>query len=93
MLEEAGGKPAFVFIQDYHFGLLPRMLKTQTPNLNVAQFWHIPWPNRETFRAFPWKEELLDGMLGNDLLGFHLRYHCANFLDTVGTARRSQSGS
>jgi trehalose 6-phosphate synthase len=49
----------------------------------VAQFWHIPWPNSETFRAFPWKEELLDGMLGNDLLGFHLRHHCANFLDTV----------
>ena len=49
----------------------------------VAQFWHIPWPNPETFRAFPWKEELLDGLLGNDLLGFHLRYHCQNFLDTV----------
>jgi len=83
VLEETQGKPAFVFIQDYHFGLLPRMLKTQAPNLNVAQFWHIPWPNRETFRTFPWKEELLDGMLGNDLLGFHLRYHCSNFLDTV----------
>ena len=83
VLEEADGKPAFVFIQDYHFGLLPRMLKTQAPNLHVAQFWHIPWPNRETFRTFPWKEELLDGMLGNDLLGFHLRYHCVNFLDTV----------
>jgi trehalose 6-phosphate synthase len=83
VLEEVGGKPAFVFIQDYHLGLLPRMLKTANPNLNVAQFWHIPWPNRETFRAFPWKEELLDGMLGNDLLGFHLRYHCGNFLDTV----------
>ena len=59
------------------------MLKMQNPSLHVAQFWHIPWPNRETFRAFPWKEELLDGMLGNDLLGFHLRNHCANFLDTV----------
>jgi alpha,alpha-trehalose-phosphate synthase [UDP-forming] len=83
VLEEVEGKPAFVFIQDYHFALLPRMLKLQNPNLSVAQFWHIPWPNRETFRAFPWKEELLDGMLGNDLLGFHLRYHCFNFLDTV----------
>jgi trehalose-6-phosphate synthase len=83
VLEETDGQPAFVFIQDYHFGLLPRMLKTRAPNLLVAQFWHIPWPNRETFRAFPWKDELLDGMLGNDLLGFHLRYHCANFLATV----------
>lgn len=83
VLEEAAGEPAFVFIQDYHFGLLPRMLKNDAPNLLIAQFWHIPWPNRETLRAFPWNEELLDGMLGNDLLGFHLRYHCANFLDAV----------
>jgi trehalose 6-phosphate synthase len=50
--------------------------------LKIAHFWHGPWPNRETFRVFPWKEELLDGLLGNDLLGFHLRYHCQNFLDT-----------
>jgi trehalose 6-phosphate synthase len=83
VLEEAGGEPAFVFIQDYHFGLLPRMLKQRNPGLVIAQFWHIPWPNRETFRAFPWKEELLDGMLGNDVLGFHLRYHCLNFLETI----------
>ena len=83
VLEEADGKPALVFIQDYHFGLLPRMLKDRNPNLTIAQFWHIPWPNRETFRTFPWREELLDGLLGNDLLGFHLGYHCANFLETV----------
>lgn len=83
VLEEANGEPAFVFIQDYHFGLLPRLLKERNPNLIVAQFWHIPWPNREIFRTFPWKEELLDGLLGNDLLGFHLRYHCSNFLETI----------
>jgi len=83
VVEEAGDQPTFVFIQDYHFALLPRLLKQRNPNLIVAQFWHIPWPNRETFRVFPWKEELLDGLLGNDLIGFHLRYHCQNFLDTV----------
>jgi trehalose 6-phosphate synthase len=83
ILQEAGGRPALVFIQDYHLALLPRILKRRNPRLTVAQFWHIPWPNRETFRAFPWKEELLDGMLGNDLLGFHLQYHCANFLETI----------
>ncbi len=83
VLEEARGEPAFVFIQDYHFALLPRMLKNDAPNLLIGQFWHIPWPNRETLRVFPWKEELLDGMLGNDLLGFHLRYHCANFMSAV----------
>jgi trehalose 6-phosphate synthase len=83
VLEEADDVPTFVFIQDYHFGLLPRAVKERKPNLIVAQFWHIPWPNPEVFQAFPWKEELLDGLLGNDLLGFHLRYHCKNFLDTV----------
>ncbi len=83
VLEEAGDAPAFVFIQDFHFALLPRMLKERNPNLIIAQFWHIPWPNPEILRGFPWKEELLDGLLGNDLLGFHLRFHCQNFLDTV----------
>lgn len=83
VLEEADGQPAIVFIQDYHLALLPAMLKKRNSKLITAQFWHIPWPNRETFRVFPWKEELLDGMLGNDVLGFHLRYHCANFIETV----------
>jgi alpha,alpha-trehalose-phosphate synthase [UDP-forming] len=83
VLEEAGDRPTFVFIQDFHFGLLPRMLRNANANLIVAQFWHIPWPNREAFAPFPWGKELLDGLLGNDLLGFHLRSHCRNFLDTV----------
>src|SRR6516164_5146200 len=83
VLEEAGDQPAFVFVQDYHLGLLPRMLKEENANLIVAHFWHIPWPIPEVFQTFPWKEELLDGLLGNDLLGFHLRCHCQNFLDTA----------
>jgi trehalose 6-phosphate synthase len=86
VLEEAGDGPALVFIQDYHFAVMSRMLKERNPNLTVAQFWHIPWPNPEVFRSFPWKGELLDGILGNDLLGFHLRLHCQNFLDTVDSA-------
>ena len=83
VVQEAGDRPTIVFIQDYHFGLLPKYLKDRRDDLIVAQFWHIPWPNAETFRVFPWKEELLEGLLGNDLLGFHLRYHCQNFLETV----------
>ena len=83
VLEEADDSPAFVFIQDFHFALLPRILKENNPNLIIAHFWHIPWPNPEAFQTFPWKEELLEGLLGNDLLGFQLRYHCQNFLDTV----------
>jgi trehalose-6-phosphate synthase len=83
VLEEAGNSPAVVFIQDFHFGLLPKLIKERNPNLIVAQFWHIPWPNPEVFRGFPWKKELLEGLLGNDLIGFHLRLDCQNFLDTV----------
>lgn len=87
VLEEAGDSPALVFIQDYHFALLPRILKNLAGDrLIIAHFWHIPWPNRETFRAFPWREEILDGLLGNDLLGFQIRHHCQNFLDTVDRA-------
>jgi trehalose 6-phosphate synthase len=84
VLDEANGEPALVFIQDYHFGLLPRMLRRMGgENLLIAHFWHVPWPNREVFRAFPWAEELVDGLLGNDVMGFHIRYHCQNFRDTV----------
>src|SRR5690606_1089900 len=53
------------------------------PDLTIVMFWHIPWPNPEAFRIMPWGEELLDGLLGSDLLGFHIQYHCNNFLDTV----------
>ena len=83
VLEEIDDGPAVVFVQDYHFALLPRMLKDARSDLVVAQFWHIPWPNQEVFRICPWQEELLDGLLGNDLLSFHIQHHCNNFLDTV----------
>ena len=83
VLEEVGSTSGFVFIQDYHFALLPQMLKEDRPELIVAQFWHIPWPNPEAFRICPWGEEILAGLLGNDLLGFQIQYYCNNFLSTV----------
>ncbi len=83
ILDEVDDGPAIVFVQDYHFALLPRMLKDAREDLVVMQFWHIPWPNREVFRVCPWQNEILDGLLGNDLLAFHIQYHCNNFLDTV----------
>jgi trehalose 6-phosphate synthase len=83
ILDEIQDEPAVVWIQDYHFALLPRFLKEARPDLLIAQFWHIPWPNPEAFRICPWKHEILWGLLGNDLLGFHIRYHCDNFLATV----------
>ncbi len=86
VLKEVGNSRAFIFVQDYHLALLPRLLRDANPNLIVAQFWHIPWPNPEAFRVCPWQEDLLKGLLGNHLLGFHLRYHCNNFLGTVDRA-------
>jgi alpha,alpha-trehalose-phosphate synthase [UDP-forming] len=90
VLEEVGDEPAVVFVQDYHFALLPRMLKDARPDLVVLQFWHIPWPNREAFRVCPWQEQILDGLLGNDLLSFHIQYHCNNFLETVDRTLESK---
>jgi alpha,alpha-trehalose-phosphate synthase [UDP-forming] len=91
VLDEVGDREAFVFVQDYHLALLPRMIKDGNPSIKVAQFWHIPWPNPEAFRVCPWQEEILDGLLGNDLLGFHILYHCHNFLDTVDKTIEAKS--
>jgi trehalose 6-phosphate synthase len=83
VLEEIGSAPAIVFVQDYHFALLPRFIKDARPDVVVCHFWHIPWPNPEAFRVCPWSEQILHGLLGNDLLSFHIQYHCNNFLTTV----------
>ncbi len=82
-LEEAGSDPAVVLVQDYQMALAPRFLKEARPDLAVGIFWHIPWPNPEAFRICPWGPDLLRGLLGADLIGFHLQQHCNNFLDTV----------
>ncbi|MDE2238060.1 MAG: trehalose-6-phosphate synthase, partial [Elusimicrobia bacterium] len=84
VLDEIEGveNPA-VLAQDYHFALLPRMIKEKRPDARVALFWHIPWPNPESFGICPWQTELLYGMLGADLVGFHTQYYCNNFLETV----------
>jgi trehalose-6-phosphate synthase len=79
-----------VLIQDYHFALLPRMIKELRPDARIALFWHIPWPNPEAFGICPWQRELLYGMLGADLVGFHTQFHCNNFLDTVDRSLESR---
>jgi trehalose 6-phosphate synthase len=91
ILEELEGvdEPC-VLIQDYHFALLPRLLKEKRPDAKIAIFWHIPWPNPEAFGICPWQKELLYGMLGADLVGFHTQFHCNNFLDTVDRALESR---
>src|SRR5205085_7808821 len=91
VLEEmAETKNPVVLVQDYHFALLPSLIKRERPDARVAIFWHIPWPNPEAFGICPWQRELLDGLLGADLIGFHIQSHCDNFLETVNRALESR---
>ncbi len=83
VVKEAQRADPIVLIQDYHFALLPRMIAKRLPNATIVTFWHIPWPNPEAFAICPWRHELLDGLLGSSILGFHIQFHCNNFLDTV----------
>lgn len=80
---EAAQSDGLVLVQDYHFALAPRMLRELAPHVASSLFWHIPWPNPEAFAICPWKETLLEGMLGADILGFHTRQYCRNFLETA----------
>ena len=90
LAEMGNSERPVVIVQDYHFALLPRMIKQRRPDARVAIFWHIPWPNPEAFGICPWQRELLDGLLGADLIGFHIQSHCNNFLETVDSALESR---
>lgn len=72
-----------VIIQDFHFALLPQLIKQKRPDATIGMFWHIPWPNAESFSICPWKKEILEGMLGADIIGFHTQLHGNNFINTV----------
>jgi alpha,alpha-trehalose-phosphate synthase [UDP-forming] len=91
LLEEIADTPKpVILVQDYHFALLPRLVKMHRPDARVAIFWHIPWPNPEAFGICPWQRELLEGLLGADLIGFHTQSHCNNFLQTVDSVLESR---
>ncbi len=83
VVDEARTRDPIVLVQDYHFALLPRMVREKLPDATIITFWHIPWPNPEAFGILPWREEVLEGLLGASILGFHTQYHCNNFFDTV----------
>ncbi|MDP2195161.1 MAG: trehalose-6-phosphate synthase [Rhodocyclaceae bacterium] len=83
VVEESKTPAPIVLVQDYHFALLPRMIRALLPEATVIMFWHIPWPNPESFSICPWREQIVDGMLGSSILGFHTQSHCNNFVDTV----------
>jgi alpha,alpha-trehalose-phosphate synthase [UDP-forming] len=83
VIAEALTDRPIVFIQDYHFALLPQYIREKLPNALIICFWHIPWPNSEVFGILPWRREFLSGMLAADIVGFHTRYMCNNFIDCV----------
>ncbi len=83
VVQEATSENPIVLVQDYHFALLPRMIRDRLPRATIVTFWHIPWPNAETFSICPWREEILDGLLGSSILGFHTQFHCNNFFDAA----------
>ncbi|MDD5334133.1 MAG: trehalose-6-phosphate synthase [Rhodoferax sp.] len=83
VVSEAKTKDPIVLVQDYHLALLPKMVREELPDATIITFWHIPWPNPESFAICPWREEVLAGLLGSSILGFHTQFHCNNFVDTV----------
>ncbi len=83
VLQEAKTDRPVILVQDYHFALLPRLIREKLPEAVIITFWHIPWPNAEVFGVCPWREEILDGLLGSSIVGFHIQLHCNNFLDSV----------
>lgn len=80
---EARRPDPLVLVQDYHFALLPRMIKQRLPRATIITFWHIPWPNAEVFGICPWREAVLDGLLGSSVVGFHTQLHCNNFIEAA----------
>ncbi|HWY73811.1 MAG TPA: trehalose-6-phosphate synthase [Burkholderiaceae bacterium] len=83
VISEARSEDPVVMVQDYHFALLPAMVRERLPRATILTFWHIPWPNPESFSICPWRREILQGMLGSTILGFHTPFHCKNFIETI----------
>lgn len=81
VLDEVRGGSAAVWFHDYHLALAPGFVRALRPDLTLAHFWHIPWPPLEIFLVTPQARALLEGLLANDLLGFHLPTFCESFLD------------
>lgn len=83
VIEEAKSEQPIVLVQDYHFALLPQMVRERLPNAIIITFWHIPWPNSEVFGICPWRDKVLAGLLGSSVIGFHTQLHCNNFIESA----------
>ncbi|MFO0578821.1 MAG: trehalose-6-phosphate synthase [Polyangia bacterium] len=80
---EVDREDPIILVQDYHLALAPRLIRQKLPRATILTFWHIPWPNSERFGICPFRKELLDGLLGSSIIGFHTPLYCNNFLDSV----------
>ena len=83
IIEEAKTDNPVVLVQDYHLALVPKIVRDHLPHATIITFWHIPWPNPERYAICPWYRDILEGLLGSSILGFHTRFHCSNFINTV----------
>ena len=88
--EEVDSDDPIILVQDYHFALAPRMIREKLPRATIITFWHIPWPNAERFGICPWREELISGLLGSSVVGFHTQQHCNNFIESVDAYMESR---
>ena len=88
--EEVDSDDPIVLVQDYHFALAPKMIRERLPRATIITFWHIPWPNAERIGICPWRNELISGLLGSSILGFHTQQHCNNFIDSVDAFMESR---
>jgi trehalose 6-phosphate synthase len=83
VVAEAGCDDPIVLVQDYHFALVPRMLRRRFPRATIITFWHIPWPDAERFAICPYQAEILEGLLGSSIVGFQTPQYCHNFLESI----------
>jgi trehalose 6-phosphate synthase len=88
--QEVDSDDPIVLVQDYHFALAPKMIRERLPRATIISFWHIPWPNAERIGICPWREELISGLLGSSVVGFHTQQHCNNFIDSVDAFMESR---
>jgi trehalose 6-phosphate synthase len=88
--EEVDTDDPIILVQDYHLALAPKMIRELLPKATIISFWHIPWPNAERIGICPWREELISGLLGSSILGFHTQQHCNNFIDSVDAFMESR---
>jgi trehalose 6-phosphate synthase len=88
--DEVDSDDPIILVQDYHFALAPRMVRERLPKATIISFWHIPWPYSERIAICPWREELISGLLGSSVVGFHTQQHCNNFIESVDAFMESR---